>query len=146
MKIHPVVNHQNGIVSVTMQAQFIGDMTDASDKQRIQAYGDPQVNLAGQITDSAQTNFVITFPTSELYAGATTQMATYTARFMTALPPAVLPGQPAPTQGPLDCITTDPVHAASLWAATVETRVHDAMVTLRAISPAQLSSLPDGTA
>lgn len=144
MKIHPVVSEQNGIVSVQMQAQFIGDSTDVGDKQRIGAFGDPQVNLAGQMVDAQQTSFVISFPTTELYVGLTTQMLTYTARFMNALPPAVLPGQPAPAQGPLDCITTDPQHAATLWASTVQTRAQMAMTTLRAAS-APITTLPDST-
>ena len=48
MRVHPAVQHLNGAVTVTLQASFIGDVTDATDKQRIGAYGDPLVNLGGQ--------------------------------------------------------------------------------------------------
>ena len=51
MKIHPVVIQQNGIVSVTMQALFVGGANDATGQQRIEAYGDPVVQLGGQFTD-----------------------------------------------------------------------------------------------
>ena len=159
MKIHPVVMQQNGVVSVSIQAQFIGETTDASDKQRIQAYGDPQVNLGGLFTDPSNTTFSFTFPASELYVGITTQMQGFTARFMEALPQARTtippvngsffpgewegsPGQP-PSQGPLDCITTSPIEAATVWAAAIQTRVLAAMTTLRAQTPAALTSLPD---
>ncbi len=161
MKVHPIVIQQNGIVSVTMQAQFVGDPTDATDKQRIQAYGDPQVNLGGLFTDPANTAFSFTFPASELFVGITTQMNGFTARFMDALPSdsttippvngAFVPGQwmgapgQTPQQGPLDCITSGPIEAATVWAAAIQTRVSAAMTTLRATNPAALTSLPDLT-
>ena len=50
MKIHPTVQHLNGIVTVALQASFVGDSTDATDKQRIAAYSDPLVNLGGLFT------------------------------------------------------------------------------------------------
>ncbi len=144
MKIHPVVQHLNSIVSVTLQASFVGDPTDATDKQRIAAYGDPQVNLAGTFIDPVGGTFTFSFPVSEYYKGVTTGMASNPVRFMTQLPIGI-PGQPAPTQGPLDCITSDPVLAATAWAAVMDTRISDALATLRAYTPAQLTTLPDAT-
>jgi hypothetical protein len=47
MKIHPVVQHLNGTVTVALQASFVGDITDTTDRMRIAAYGDPLVNLGG---------------------------------------------------------------------------------------------------
>lgn len=145
MKIHPVVVQQAGIVSVSMQATFVGDSTDSTDKQRIVAYGDPLVNLGGLFTDPANTPFSFTFPASQLYVGLTTQMASYTARFMTTLPVATMPGWPTPAQGPLDCLCSNPVEAATVWAAAIEAQALTVMTTLRAFSPAQLVSLPDAT-
>ena len=86
MKIHPVVIQQNGIVSVTMQALFVGGANDATGQQRIEAYGDPVVQLGGQFTDPGNPSFSFPFPAAELYAGLTTQLASNTARFMTAVP------------------------------------------------------------
>lgn len=152
MNIHPQVIQQNGIVTVTMIAQFTGDPTDATDQQRIQAYGDPPINLGGLFTDPAMTTFQFTFPAAELYAGLTTAMQNHPARFMSSLParppqrPNYIMYQPENLYcepGPLDCITSDPVHAATVWAATIETRAAAAMAVLRAKTPAQLTSLPD---
>ncbi len=53
MKIHPVVQHLGGTVTVTLQASFVGDSTDTTDKQRIGAYGDPFVNLGGLFVSPA---------------------------------------------------------------------------------------------
>jgi hypothetical protein len=145
VKVHPVVTEQGGMVSVVMQTQFIGDSTDITDKQRILALGDPQVNLGGQMNDPVTPSFVFTFPATELWAGVTTQMSSYTTRFMTTLPPAVMPGTPVQYQGPLDCITTNPQHAATVWAETIQTRVEAAMTTLRA-QATPLTTLPDATA
>jgi hypothetical protein len=77
-----------------------------------------------------------------LFVGITTQMSSHTARFMTALPPGTLPDCPNPTPGPLDCITTDPVHAATVWAAAIQTECTTAMTNLRNQTPAILTSLP----
>ena len=156
MKIHPQVVEQNGIISVTMLAQFIGAGSDTTDRALIQAFGDPQVNLGGQFTDPANTQFSFTFPAQTLYAGVTTQMGGITARFMTALPAAMppLPGAPQypgwacpvptpPEQGPLDCITTNPTEAATVWAAAIQTAVEAAMTTLR--GKTATTSLPDAT-
>jgi hypothetical protein len=115
MKLNPIVTQANGIISVTLQATFVGDPTDASDKAKIAAFGDPQVNIAGNFADPSNPSFTFQFPTTELYVGITTQLSSYTARFMEALPSAYNPNQPAPIQGPLDCITTSPEEAAQAW-------------------------------
>jgi len=165
MKVHPQVTQQNGIVNVSILAEFVGDATDATDRQRIQAYGDPKVNLGGTYTDPSNTGFTFTFPAQEFYVGITTQMSAVTARFMQNLPavPQPVPGQypsqfsvcqypgwaaqpPQPPQpGPLDCLTTNPVEAATVWAAAIQTAVQAAMTALRAQTPAQLTTLPDET-
>lgn len=166
MKVHPVVVQANGIITVTMQASFVGDPTDTTDQQRIAAFGDPKVNLAGLFTDPNNTQFTFVFPASELYVGITTQMQNFSARFFAALPTQPLPNTPfnpygstaswnpfasqnglnTPLfqQGDLDCLTTDPAHAASVWAAAIDSRVQSAMTALRALS-APITSLPDST-
>lgn len=157
MNIHPVVTQANGIISMSIEAQFIGDSTDASDKALIQAYGDPKINLAGTFTDSAA-SLVFAFPATELYVGLTTQMQNYTARFMLSLPPQspyppngpFPPGncppnfywqwnQPQgnrqPGLGPLDCITTNPTTAVTFWFNTIVTsRIVPVMTALRAMT------------
>jgi hypothetical protein len=142
MKILAAVQQLNGIVTVTMEAQFIGDSTDATDQQRIAAYGDPQVNLSGMFTDPTNTAFTFSFPATQLFVGITTQMSSFPARFMTALPPGTLPWNPNPVQGQLDCLTTNPVRAATVWAAAMDTAIATALTTLRALTPAALTSLP----
>src|SRR5271169_42576 len=123
MRIHAVVTQANGVISVTLQAQFVGDATDITDKQKIAAFGDPLVNIAGSFTDPNSVTsppFTFLFPQTEQYVGVTTQMSSYTARFMEVLPQAPSqPGFPPPTQGPLDCITPNPSEAAQAWAFVV---------------------------
>src|SRR5271157_1202583 len=116
MQINAIVSQANGIISVTLQALFVGSPTDASDKAKIGAFGDPVVNIAGNFADPSNPSFTFQFPLTELYVGITTQLSSYTARFMEALPSPQNPNQPAPIQGPLDCITVNPSEAATAWA------------------------------
>src|SRR5271157_4451830 len=116
MKINAIVSQSNGIISVTLQALFVGDMTDASDKAKIAAFGDPEVNIAGNFTDPNNPAFTFQFPTTQKYVGVTTQLSSQTARFMLALPQQINPNQPTPIQGPLDCVTVNPSEAAVAWA------------------------------
>ena len=116
MQIKAIVSQANGIISVTLQALFIGGPTDQSDKALIAAFGDPVVNIAGNFVDPNNPSFVFAFPLTELWVGITTQMSSYTAQFMEALPGPQNPNQPAPVQGPLDCITVNPSEAATAWA------------------------------
>ena len=115
MLLTPIVTQANGIISVVIQATFNGAPTDASDKAKIAAFGDPVVNIAGNFVDPNNPSFIFAFPTTELYVGITTQLSSYTARFMEALPGPQNPNQPAPIQGPLDCITINPSEAATAW-------------------------------
>src|SRR5271157_2566226 len=115
MKLNAIVSQSNGVISVTIQALFVGDPTDASDKAKIAAFGDPVVQIAGNFSDPSNPTFVFQFPTTELWVGITTQLSSYTARFMEALPGPQNPNQPAPIQGPLDCITINPSEAATAW-------------------------------
>jgi hypothetical protein len=135
MKLTAIVSQANGIVSVTIQPTFVGDPTDAADKAKIAAFGDPVVNIAGNFSDPNNPSFTFQFPLTELWVGVTTQLSSNTARFMEALPSQVNPNQPAPIQGPLDCITTNPSEAAQAWAnvlmAPVSGRVAQAMMQLR---------------
>ena len=145
MKIHPIVEHLNSIVTVTLQTSYVGDGTDTTDKQRITSYGDPRINLAGTFQEPLGGPTTFTFPVADYYKGLTTEMANYPVRFMTQLPVA-LPGQPATVQGPLDCIVSDPVKAAEVWVTVMEsTRIPNALTTLRAKTPAALTTLPDAT-
>lgn len=144
MKIHPIIQHLNSVVTVTLQSSFVGDVTDVTDKSRISSYGDPKVNLAGTFTDPVGGAFTFAFPVVDYSKGVTTELYNYPVRFMTQLPIAAL-GQPATTQGPLDCITSDPVAAATAWVAVMDTRILAVMTTLRGKTPAQLTTLPDAT-
>jgi hypothetical protein len=147
MKIHAVVSQSNGVISVTLQALFVGDPTDATDKQKIAAFGDPQVNIAGNFADPNNPSFTFQFPLTELWVGVTTQMSSQTARFMEALPSPVNPNQPAPIQGPLDCVTTNPSEAAQAWANVLMMagtgRIAQAMMQLR--SNMLVPTIPDTT-
>src|SRR5271155_4658535 len=135
MKINAVVSQSNGIISVTIQALFVGDPTDITDKQKIAAFGDPVVQIAGNFVDPNNPSFTFAFPTTELWVGITTQLSSYTARFMEALPGPVNPNQPAPIQGPLDCVTINPSEAAQAWANILMMpgtgRIAQAMMQLR---------------
>jgi hypothetical protein len=147
MKIHAVVSQANGVISVTLQALFVGDPTDASDKAKIAAFGDPQVNIAGTFADPQNPSFTFQFPLTEQWVGVTTQMSSFTARFMEALPGPGNPNQPAPIQGPLDCVTINPSEAATAWANILmmpgSGRIAQAMMQLR--SQMLVPTIPDTT-
>lgn len=160
MKVTPILGQANGIITVTFTASFVGDPTDASDQSKIAAFGDPLVDLVGTFTDPSNSQFSFVFPVSQLYVGITTQMQNFGARFMTQLPVAPPIGTPynpyAPTsswnpmapmsnacgsrpqltQGPLDCITSNPSQAASVWISQIESRIATSMAALRALIPA----------
>jgi hypothetical protein len=152
MQINPVVTQANGVISVRLQALFIGDTTDLSDKALIAAYGDPQVSLVGNGTftgpvpeASPPATFSFTFPTSEFYVGITTKMSSNTVRFMTSLPstpapvgspvhsytPWCNPNSPAGMQGPLDCITIYPAAALDIWYSAMLNEITAALTALR---------------
>lgn len=114
-----------------IQALFVGDMTDSTDKALIAAFGDPEVNLAGTFTDPNNPAFTFQFPTTQNYVGITTQMSSITAQFMLALPGPQNPNQPAPIQGPMDCITTNPSEAAVAWFNIIVASIRQAMLNLR---------------
>ena len=143
MKIHPNVSHVSGVVTVILQAQFTGDSTDAADRTRIGAYGDPQVNLGGTFSDPSDTAFVFSSGSTAVNVGITTEMHNNNVQFMTTLPPAV-PGKPAPAQGPLQIITPDPVRAAHIWKDVMIDRITQVLVNFRTLS-APLTNLPDST-
>jgi hypothetical protein len=121
---------------------FDGAQTDVDDQSRIQAYGDPKVNLGGTFTDPVDTAFMFVTPGSEVWAMLTTELQGKVARFMKALPP-VQPNAAPLTPGPLDVITPDPVRAAALWTTTIQSRIAAAVGQLRQIQPPRLSTLPD---
>lgn len=132
MKVNAVVTQANGIISVKIQTVFVGDMTDGQDRALIAAFGDPEVNIAGSFTDPNNTAFTFQFPTTQNYVGITTQLSGQVANFMFALPNAQNPNQPAPIQGPMDCVTTNPSEAAVAWFNVVVTGIQSAMTALRA--------------
>lgn len=144
MKIHPEITHLQGIVSVTLKAQFVGDATDDDDRRRIAAYGDPLVNLGGQFTGLGDPAPIYATTSAEVWVGLTQGMPKRTIRFMTQLPEAA-PGQLPATLGPLDVLTSDPVGGATVYVTAIQARVASAMATLRAKTPIQLTSLPDTT-
>lgn len=90
--------------------------------------GGPFIFTGGSPTFNA--SFLFNFPASDLYVGVSTQLQGYTARFMTQLPPPPL-GIPNSQAGPLDCVTSDPQHAARYWITTIEGRISSLMVALR---------------
>jgi hypothetical protein len=132
MRIHPVVTQANGIISVKLQASFVGDTNDAAYQTRIAAFGDPEINIAGTFVDDTDTNnpkFSFQMPTTEKYVGVTTELSADTVRFMSALP-AGAPGYSNPIQGPLDVVTNDPGRALQVWYNTVVNRIQGAMTAL----------------
>lgn len=151
MQINPVVTQAGGIISVRLQALFIGDSTDMSDKALIAAYGDPQISLVGSgtftgpVPDASPATFSFTFPTTEYYVGITTKMSSNYVRFMTSLPstpvpqgspvasftPWCNPNSPAPIQGPLDCITIYPSAALDIWYSAMLNEITAALTALR---------------
>jgi hypothetical protein len=142
MKIHPTVTHLNGIVSVSLSAVFDGAQTDADDQSRIQAYGDPKINLGGNFVDAADPTFTFSTPGSEVYAALTTEMQGMVARFMKVQPPAAAGQQPV-VPGPLDVISMNPVRAATVWTTAIQSRIATAVGQLRQVQPPKLTSLPD---
>jgi hypothetical protein len=155
MRVANNVTQSNGVILAVITATFVGDPTDPSDKQKIAAFGDPLVNLAGkQLVDPNNPSFVFGFQSNELNVGLTTQMQNFTARFLTNLPPvpAPPPGQPVPPTwfehnrhrehneqgvpilGPLDCIVADEAaqnEAVTAWIATMVARIQATMAILR---------------
>lgn len=143
MKIHPVVNHVGGVVGVVLQAQFVGDVTDATDQARIVAYGDPQVNLAGTFSDPLDATFSFSSGTTVANVGITQQMQGIPMQFMVNLPPAQ-PGKPSPILGPYQVLSPDPVRAAKVWEAAIIGRIQSAMTAFRALE-APLTTIADST-
>src|SRR5208337_1428567 len=152
MLVKNIVTPSNGVILVQLQALFVGDPTDASDKQKIAAFGDPLVNLAGRtLVDPNNPSFNFGFQTDQLNVGITTQMLNYTARFLTGLPPT-----PPPPQGcapnpawfpcdhpeergksllqPLDCVVATEAaqnEAAQAWVNIMVSRIQASMSILR---------------
>lgn len=131
MKVSPTVTQANGIITIKLQATFVGDPTDASDKANIAAFGDPQVNLAGTFQDPNNLAFTFLFPATDVMVGVTTQMNSRPVRFMLALPCAGNPNQPAPIQGELDCVTQNPSEACEAYFTVMCQRITQAMLILR---------------
>src|SRR5271157_1684326 len=155
MRVSNTITPSNGVILVTMSATFVGDPTDPSDKQKIAAFGDPLVNLAGRVlVDPNNPSFTFGFQADTLNVGLTTQMQNYIARFLTGLPPtpAPPPGQPVTpnwfetnrhherreagiaTLGPLDCIVANEAaqnEAAVAWINIMVSRIQAAMAILR---------------
>jgi len=74
VKVHTNVTQANGVISLTVQVTFVGDMTDTNDQALIAALGEPEVNIAGMFTDPSDPTFTFHMPTTELYTGVTTQL------------------------------------------------------------------------
>jgi len=153
MLISNSVTQSNGVISVVLTASFVGDSTDPTDKQKIAAFGDPKINLAGRLlADPNNPSFTFGFQSDTVPAGLTTEMQNYRARFLTGLPPRVPPppGQPVnpswmevhreerqgvPVLGPLNCVVANDAaqnEAAVAWVAIVVSRIVAGMAILRA--------------
>lgn len=148
MQINPILTQANGVISIVLQPAFVGSPSDASDKAKIAAFGDPVVNIAGSFVDPNNPSFTFAFPTTEMWVGITQQLSSQTVRFMEALPSNVNPNQPAPVQGPLDCITVNPSEAAQAWYYVMaqsgpNSRIGQAMAQLR--SNMIVPTLPSST-
>lgn len=145
MQLVPQVTHLDGIVTVAVACNFAGNPLDSDDRARIQAYGDPLVNLAGTFTDPLDPNFFFQTAATEHYVKLTTEMSGFPGRFMVQ-PPKARPGERSSfISGPLDVITSDPVRAATIWAAAVQERCNTVIVNLRQKTPVKLTSLPTRT-
>ena len=151
MLITPVVTQANGIIAIRLQATFVGDSTDPTDKQLIAALGDPEISLVGNGTftgmvpgSSPPATFKFTFPTTQYYVGITTRMSGQAVRFMIALPASPAgwasppnpeswnnPNAPAPVQGELDCVTPYPGAAMEAWYQAMVDEITAAMTALR---------------
>ncbi len=131
MKVSPQVTQANGIITLKLYATFVGDPTDANDKALIAAFGDPTVNMAGSFQDPNNLAFTFLFPATDVIVGITTQMSSHPVRFMLALPNAQNPNRPAPIQGELDCITTNPSEACEAYFTVMCQRITQAMMILR---------------
>jgi hypothetical protein len=134
MLVHSIVGQNQGMITVTIQASFNGQPSpqqDATDTQKIGAFGDPQINIAGSFTDPSNNQFTFQFPQTEQWVGVTTELSSCQARFYIALPATTAPGQQIPVQGPLDCITPNPSEAATAWVAVITSRIQQAMMALR---------------
>lgn len=155
MRIQNSVTPSNGVILVTLSASFVGDPTDPTDQQKIAAFGDPKVNLAGRtLVDPNNPSFQFGFQTDQFIVGLTTQMQNFQARFLTGLPPVpALPfGQPSPPTWfehnrerehrehgipilrPLDCVVATQQaqnEAATAWVTIMIGRIQSAMTILR---------------
>jgi hypothetical protein len=142
--LHPTVTHQNSIVSLQLTPKFTGDVTDATDQQRIGAYGDPLINLGGTFADPLDGTFTFSTTSSDYYAKLTTELPSKAVRFFKSLPQSTS-SQTITQLAPLDIITSDPVRAAGVYNGLIGNRVQAAMTTLRALTPVALTTLPDKT-
>jgi hypothetical protein len=134
MLVHAIVGQNQGMITVTIQCSFNGQPSpqqDAIDSQKIGAFGDPKINIAGSFIDPNNNTFTFQFPETENWQGITTTLSSNTARFYVALPATTAPGQQVPVQGPLDCITPNPSEAATAWVSVITSRITQAMLALR---------------
>ncbi len=131
MRVSPQVTQANGIITLKLIATFVGDPTDTSDKANIAAFGDPQVNMAGNFQDPNNAAFTFLFPATDVIVGITTQMSSRPVRFMLALPGPQNPNQPAPIQGELDCVTSNPSEACEAYYNVMIQRITQSMLILR---------------
>jgi hypothetical protein len=131
MQLSAQVTQANGIIVMKLIATFVGDPTDAQDKALITAFGDPRVNMAGKFQDPNNPAFTFLFPATDVLVGVTTQMSSKQVRFMLALPNQQNPNQPAPIQGELDCITTNPSEAADAYFTVMSQRIAQQFAILR---------------
>lgn len=134
MLVHAIVGQNTGMITVVIQCSFNSSPSpqqDATDTQKIGAFGDPEINIAGTFTDPNNNQFTFQFPQTEQWVGITTTLSSQTARFYTALPATTAPGQVPPVQGALDCITPNPSEAATAWVSVITSRIQQAMMALR---------------
>jgi len=98
MLLTPIVTQANGIISVVIQATFVGGQTDASDKQKIAAFGDPVVQIAGNFVDPNNPSFTFQFPLTQLLQGEASSATTMP---VPPMPKPHSPGTPAASTCPI---------------------------------------------
>ena len=137
MRIHPLVNHINGIITLQFSIQMVGDLTDADDRARMSAYGEPLINLGGVFSNGALPSPIkLSTGSPEVWASLVSELPTRKVRIFSVTPQGA-------GVGPLDILTADPVAAAAIYVTAIQARIAAAMTTLRQQTPTQLTTLPD---
>ena len=139
MKLHPVLDINDGVISVRLFPQFVGDLTDSTDRMLLSTYGDPLVNMGGTIVEDLGAGATgVTFKMPDVWVSLTTQMNEKIVTFSTSASSSL--------NGPLNVVVTSPttpVKAAMVYTTVLQNRCKDAILLLRTKSstPPSVSDL-----